>query len=342
MALAAFRGERSISGVYHLLTGKKSTQTIQDGSYFSILSLFGVFPSLKREQLLKIIEKLVEQEDATYKEKDRVALTGQGTKELEKFLKERPQLDQLHGWRYHSYTNLVWLRICLLIQTLSHLVAGNRTFYPITHRTEVRDWVKRILPPTDQERKKQLHRMYYELSQFLSGVSELSAFVIVHQLTGRTNVGLTHQQLAAYLHTEVLDVYLTHLMTLHSLFNTLENDAASYPVLSLFIQDLKQEMVLTDSARKTYDWFLKGKTIKEISRIRNLKENTIDDHIVEISLQDQQFSIRPFVAEEYEREIKQAMNSLHTSRLRDLKEMLPPEISYFMIRLVVSRKESVE
>lgn len=336
--LKAFQGERSVSGVYHLLSGKKSAQTIQDGSLFSVLSYFGVFPQLKRPLFDQDIQAFVEAGDATLHDDEYAVLTEQGLNKLARFQLNRPELSHLNGWNYHAYTRIVWLRLCLFLQSLSFLVKGEKTFYPVTHQIDIQNWVRKNIPQNQGERKRKLSHLHEELMRFLSTCKDEEAFVIAQQLSGKSKVGFTHAQLADHLEKDVTDVYLIHLVALHKLFNVLEMKE-EYPTLFLFIADLKRKFVLTESARKTLHYIEQGLSVERISQLRKLKENTIEDHLVEIAFQNEQFSIRPFVNEEEEKTINERIDQCKTSRLRELKEHLPSSVSYFMIRLVLARKK---
>src|SRR3954471_17684044 len=50
--------ERTIYSVYHLLNGKKSSQTIQDAHLFSLKSFFGIYEQLSRESFDEVIESM--------------------------------------------------------------------------------------------------------------------------------------------------------------------------------------------------------------------------------------------------------------------------------------------
>jgi uncharacterized protein YpbB len=47
--LKQLNGERTIYSIYHLLNGKKSSQTLQDAHLFSLKRYFGILESLTRE-----------------------------------------------------------------------------------------------------------------------------------------------------------------------------------------------------------------------------------------------------------------------------------------------------
>ncbi len=57
-ALALFRGKRSAMAAYHLLQGKRTIQTVQDGTFFNQLFLFGTLPHLTKEAFQHTLETL--------------------------------------------------------------------------------------------------------------------------------------------------------------------------------------------------------------------------------------------------------------------------------------------
>jgi uncharacterized protein YpbB len=60
--LQRLKEERTIYGVYHLLKGKKSAQTIQDGQIYGLSFLFQSFPYLKKSSFDSMITTLVQRE----------------------------------------------------------------------------------------------------------------------------------------------------------------------------------------------------------------------------------------------------------------------------------------
>ncbi|MFC0559838.1 helix-turn-helix domain-containing protein [Halalkalibacter alkalisediminis] len=335
--LNGFNGERSIYGAFHLLKGKKSAQTIQDGALFGLNSYFGLFPELTRAQLEEDVRELIENGQATLLEQDRLRLTEFGKVTLKENVERNRCFSDLRGWHYHPYTEEVWLRLSLFIQTLTNIVSGNRRFYPITHNIRVQAWVKNHIPI--KERQQFLQATYDELFDFLSACNEQQALVFVHQLSGINLIGLTRLQLSEKIGVSLDEVNLFHISTIHRLINSIESKESQYSYLSIFIKDLKRDFVLTQSARQTYDLLEQGKTLDSICQIRQLKRSTIEDHIVEIAISNPHFSIRAFVTKELEETILSLSETLQTSRLRELKEKMESKVSYFMIRLVLARKK---
>ena len=59
-AIKKFQGERSIYAIYHMLQGKKSSQTIQDAHLFGLTNIFGTIPRFTRQQLNQNIEQFLD------------------------------------------------------------------------------------------------------------------------------------------------------------------------------------------------------------------------------------------------------------------------------------------
>src|SRR3954466_12998281 len=76
--------ERTIYSIYHLLKGKKSSQTIQDAHLFSLKKFFRIFESLTRESFDKIIGKIFEKKLIRECGERRFLLTAKGNSYLEK------------------------------------------------------------------------------------------------------------------------------------------------------------------------------------------------------------------------------------------------------------------
>ena len=336
--LHEFNGERSIYGALHLLKGKKSAQTIQDGAFFNLLPYFGLFPTLTRQELEKEVDILIQTGQAVVGETDKVSLTKHGILELQQFHEKHRFLKDLQAWKYNASTEIVWLRICLFIQTITNVAAGIKGFYPITHHTDIQTWVKQQLV-LETDRTNKLAQISKQLTEFLSECTEVQALIFVHQLSGVKQIGLTRQQLSEHLKLSLEEVRIYHIATLHRLFAKLEEEPISFSDLIFFMEGQRQELILTESARQTFTLLKEGHTIGSICEKRKLKKSTVEDHIVELAIQHPQFSIRPFVTTEMEEEIMYWANTLHTSRLREIKEKVTNEISYFMIRLVLARKK---
>lgn len=339
--LHALRGERSISGIFHLLRGKKSSQTIQDANIFSLGILYGLFPELNRNFLLENMETLAAQGLIEEIQTDHYIITKTGNDKLSEYSKVYPLPSYLDGFSYKEKSKHFWKRYSLLVQTLSNLAGKESSFLPVQYEDSVQRWVKNHLFQQKGRLKAQLlNDLYQETNQLLLQVTTTQATVFTLMLTGHRQVGRTAEQIASLLHTDPIWVEVEFQAVLHYLMSNLEKTESkgTYPTLYSICPDLLVRPKLTETTQKTLKLLNQGLSLLDIAKVRRLKVSTIEDHIVEIALHSEQFSIEPYMEKEKMNEILKVIQQLHTHQLRRIKERLTnKDITYFQIRLVLTR-----
>jgi len=84
----------------------------------------------------------------------------------------------------------------------------------------------------------------------------------------------------------------------------------------------------------TFKLFLEGKTVEEISEIRNLKNLTIENHIIE-NLPNDQYDINKIISkDEYEEIDNELKKYNYETLLKPIKDNISKKISYFKIKMV--------
>ncbi len=339
--LRAFRGERSISGIYHLFRGKKSSQTIQDANIFSLGFLYGLFPELNRSYLSKHVIALKEQGLITEAQTEHYQVTDKGISQLIEYEKVYHIPPYLNGFAYKDKSTHFWKRYSLLVQTLSNLIGNKKTFLPVQYEETVQRWVKSyLLHQKGRTKEQMLNDFYQETNNLLQEVSTKQATVFTLMLTGYRQVGRTPGQIARLLDMDPVWVQVEFQAVLHFFIGKIDKGVSSnkYPSLYSISRDLLARPQLTETTQKTMKLLNQGLNIHEISMLRRLKISTIEDHIVEIALHSTDFSIEPYVEEKLIREIEEIVQVLHTNQLRKIKERVTnQDISYFQIRLVLTR-----
>ena len=104
--------------------------------------------------------------------------------------------------------------------------------------------------------------------------------------------------------------------------------------------DSKNGKKLSETKLISYKLFIQNKTIDEISKIRELKKQTIENHIVCALKYNLNIDINKFgLNNQIYAQIKKAINSdiikNNTSKLQPIREILPKTISYFHIKLSI-------
>ncbi|MFC5588280.1 helix-turn-helix domain-containing protein [Sporosarcina soli] len=326
-------GERTIYAGYHLLRGKRSGQTLQDVEYYGVKSFFGILPKLSMEQFEEAVRQL---EQAGYLAKNEDALA---------FVTEKGRIRvdqcpscQFNGWDYRGREWMFFERLSLIVQTVSNIGAGERSFMPIQKEQAIQDFVKALLVKQPISEPQFAQSIANELKRSIvqSGMDELQKTILTHRLSGFRMTGWTWDQLADQLKRNSFDIRLLFIESLHRLL-TVIHKSDDFPFLRKVAADVKVTSYLTDSSVKTKQLFERGMSLEEIAEARNLKCSTIEDHFVEMSINDPQFPLTQFVSEEHAADVIAKVNELGTRRLRILKSEFST-LSYFQLRLILGAR----
>ncbi|MGV3463981.1 MAG: DNA helicase RecQ [Heyndrickxia sp.] len=92
------------------------------------------------------------------------------------------------------------------------------------------------------------------------------------------------------------------------------------------------------SHHATYAFLQEGLNIEEIAERRGMSTRTIESHLIKCSDEGLTVDWDKFIPSEYVSVIADAVEKADTDRLTPIKEFLPDEISYFMIRAFLQKK----
>jgi uncharacterized protein YpbB len=335
--LAKINGERTIFSIYHLLKGKRSSQTIQDAHLYSLTSLFYSFPLIDRNRFEKMAAELAGKQLIYMYEPEKYMLTQEGRHWLNSFFEEKPFPSALNGWLYGSTVENFWKRLSLLIQVLSHFIRGEQRYYPVQRDSDIQNWIKSYLynPPVP------LGQLSKELYSELTVLGNQDRFpddpsILVCRFTGGEKVGLTRVQAAEAFNLQEDEYWYRFLNVLTYVVEEVKSRESELPVLYSIMSDLISEISLTQSSEETYRLLRRGFEIKRIAEFRKLKESTIEDHVVEIALNDNSFSIEPFISQGDIEQVLQKAREVKKRKLKPIKDALP-QLSYFQIRLTLAK-----
>jgi uncharacterized protein YpbB len=325
--------ERTISNIYYLLKGKRSSQTLQDAHLFNLACYFGIYKKVDKRTFHSCINSLIAQGFLKENKESILEVTKKGATWIERDIS---LLDSLNGMEYANISDAFYGRLLLFIQTATNVLSSNHTFIPITDKAEVLNWVKDTYKREKHQLSDWLNHLYEELSEYLNQLSDQEASIFVDRITGYVKIGLSKEQLAMKYQMPLSNLEIKLTLLVHKLIQYITMQLASNSALKLFMNDLTKPFFLTDSAQKTYALLQKGFTIEKIKTVRGLKENTICDHIVEIALVDPDFPTDPYISHQDMKTIIKATETLKTHRLKEIKQALNNYYSYFQIRLTLA------
>jgi uncharacterized protein YpbB len=335
--LSKFNGERTVHGVYHLLKGKKTSQTIQDAKLFQVDQLFATMKDLTRSEYDNCIKSLVQNRYLTISHDNLYKLTENGEAFVKVFRSENRIPEHLHGLLYSSISKYFWERFSLYVQVLSNLVSGNNKFIPIIINEKAAWWVKKHFP-SPHNRRQIADIAYTECVTLLNQLSDIESTIFTMKLSGANRIGFTITQIANELKMDKQEVQFYFQSSCHFIVAQILRHRKDFPLLSSFVDEEKSEIMLTKTSLDTKKLLLLGKSIEDVIRIRQLKRSTIEDHVVEIASSDQQFSINEYVTAKEQQIINKKIKETGSKKLKEIKNSIDDDnITYFKIRLVLAK-----
>lgn len=323
--------EKTANAAYYILQGKRSGQSLQDARNYGLEAYFSILPKLTLAQFDHEVADLQAQQYITIDAEKIVHLTEKGMLVVQKM---RPH--HFNGWFYRGNERIFFQRLSLIIQTVSYLRVDEKQFLPIQQDPQIQQFVKGFLrtkPYTRQSFADQLKAELHTLLKAQQG-NDLGKEVFVYRLTGYRHTGKTWIQIARQLEMAPLDVQCAFIETAHWLLDQLEQEE-HMPLLQEIAFELKLAITLTASTKQTKQLFDIGKSLEEIAMIRQLKMSTIEDHIIELAMNDPQFPIGRFVALEDCHIVKKFIAETQIKKLRLLKDRFS-KLTYFQLRLILS------
>lgn len=315
--------QRSARSFYFILKGKRSLQASQDAQLFGLEGFYSTLPMLDYDKY-EVCYKSIN--DRTFP-----AL------EIEKAWYYK----QLHNYETSLKARYFIERLQLLVQLLSHIKRKDKRYMPMCRRYETQKYIKQLFKQKSFHTKfprvdVDLFNEYYTL---LCQMPEVNREIMMGLQVGYGFYGETAYQISERLGLSQTEVWMNMHAAMLFLYQEVRKEPKRYPLLTTLLPAMDSATNYTLSARKTREWLDKGKTIEEICEIRHMKRGTIESHIIEIAMYDQAFPIEMYMTEKKLEQIMDCSRQRKSFRLRELKEVLGEDFSYFEIRLGLTKVE---
>ena len=103
------------------------------------------------------------------------------------------------------------------------------------------------------------------------------------------------------------------------------------------VQNKDKHVDKKDTVLVTYELYQEGHSIEEIAQMRGLTRFTVENHLVNCVARDLTIDFEPFMTKEQERLIQEAIQQVGITLLKPIKELLPEEVTYTAIKLVIEK-----
>ncbi|MCM3719473.1 DNA helicase RecQ [Fictibacillus phosphorivorans] len=95
-----------------------------------------------------------------------------------------------------------------------------------------------------------------------------------------------------------------------------------------------------NSHLETYAFYKEEMSVEEIAEHRDLAVSTVESHLIQCMQEGMDVHMEDLIPDEYILEIESAIQQAGGDKLKPIKELLPDEVSYFMIKVFLLQNEN--
>ncbi|MFT8446785.1 MAG: helix-turn-helix domain-containing protein [Liquorilactobacillus nagelii] len=282
--------------IRQLLINKRTVSNLFWGLEYQLLDWLAVAPNLNKVYFEQQIDQLQHSESLKVVENG-VILTPSGFQQWQKY-------QAIHYWRQapllvQQYQVRAWKKmLALLIQVFSEMTYHNPHYYVNITDPQLQYWLKRWLRHFSRQQLQQ--EFVRTLTTFLIQKPQLVADVFLNMFSGHQVAGQTLLQLQQQTGWTVGE--LNCLLSDFSL-QLAEKLLTQGPAWQELIKLFRLPSRLTASSVRSYQLFLKRQTVAEIARQRKLKVSTIQEHLLEAAIFENDFPYQHILSTEIQRQL---------------------------------------
>lgn len=270
------------STLYQILIGKRTSSVLTYAFFHDLLHLSAAFPQLSEEkfdarlQTLIKAGKLEETEDGLLL----VAAQREGT--------TLPDFKEVDFFRFGRKETECWRLVQFLVQAVSYLDKAQQ-YVPLESSPF---YIERVRLFIHQYREELSTSLFEELTVLFSNLGQDKADFLANTLTGDQQNGSAFFQLLPEASRKEPYVTLAIASATHSFFRELLQH--KHFLLYHFLRPILLQNV-NHSMLQTRKLFQQGYTFEQVKQRRRLKQGTIQDHIIEWALLDEDFPFDLFL-----------------------------------------------
>lgn len=308
--------------VYNILQGKRTGSTLYQALINHYLPFYGLYPDWQRSEFDSLVSRYESAGLIKDIGKKEYQLLDKGKKACSSYFEEHHYPKYLNNIRYSKLFPSFWAIIQLLTQIFSEKSYDNKFYNPIIQNLEYQYFAKKWLKIAEQEGWTS-SQFYREWVTLLSHMENEEADLIAQLLTGHDWIGKTRDQVRKErnLEAEEFNLYLQEIW--HRVFDWIRNNdkqvSIFYDVLSRV--DWASRKGLSQTTWTTFTYIMKNYSIQKIAKIRNIKENTVGDHVIEIGIVLPDFPLQKLVPQSNQKIIQQFIEDHPEKRYRDFQDL---------------------
>lgn len=317
-----------ISTLVHLLKGKRTISVLMNGFLYENLVFFQLFPELTDKEFQTLLQQSVAKGFLRFQQENSEAvITEKGRAYLQKHaLQVGKESQWLDSYRYGKVDNKIWRLIQFFVQVTSHLSYQNSAYSPLECSPYYQWKMKQLLKNND--RKTIGNKVREELLLVFDQLSDEESQFFALQFSGYHWNGKAEQQ--------VVDLYpafkseLVRKNACHHFFRIIESTDKTSMLKKIVLDEV--EAANNQSMLQTKKLLFSGKSSKKISEIRQIKQHTVNDHILELAIQNPTYSFEQLLSARHINYFKTLPAACHEWNYGLIKQK-QSDLDYFSYRM---------
>lgn len=333
--LSFFDAKKATSNaqLLHVFQGKRTPSMFYITEINNWHHAFAQFKFVSVEEIEKIIQQLLHKKWLA-KEGKGYVITQTGLDAREEYFSTHyfPKVDRFANLNIRKS---FWDRLQLFVQSFSEMSHHNKQYSPVIKHPQHQENVRLLFQQFATQRDQLLNMWIAEQEFIFNRLDASRADVLAAQLTGNQKIGETKSQIQGQLEMESLEYSFYHQDTIEDVLNVVQNHPNELVILSAIIHQLHIETNhgLSTSTHISYELLKNGLDISRIANRRQLKENTIREHILEMAFILPNFSIAHFIPKDVYAKLNNAFDRNEKYTYKDAREELL-ELEFMHYRLV--------
>ncbi|MDR2833725.1 MAG: helix-turn-helix domain-containing protein [Streptococcaceae bacterium] len=309
------------SSLYHLLKGESSIYTKVYGFFYDIRRFIGIFPKLSKETYEKTIADLVKKNYLEEFENE-VRITTKGLEYLDDFSLEN--FARIDNVKYGRMDQAFYRYLLFAIQVVSYASYHEKEYIPLENSPFYKATLKKWFHQMKQQNL--LLTFVTELTDILSQLPQETSDYLARQFSGYQVYGKIYHQLSE---NDKYIQFFEQKEALHTFIATFEK--GNYPCLALLLEKLYQKK--GNTYQQTWDLFDEGQSIEEIARMKQVKAQTIESHLIHRALIDENFVVKSYPNTLFQSLKGQTIEEYIHLQFKDFPEFKEDFFSFRMMQL---------
>lgn len=316
---------------FNNLIGRRTVSNLFWGAQYGLLPFFNLFKHLSATDFQKSLHALSQQGLILYQD-NKVRLTKQGVKQKQIFT---PIIVLFKFKGIGLYTNIETVQSCiqLAVQITSEFAFQNNRYYPIQASGQIMNFCKKWF---SQNKSRTLpQQLEKELSIFLAKLSDDDANAFANRFIGHENYGLTDQQIANALEISNFDWKLKKLDLMTRFISWTQSDSDQAPLCAQLVAPWLKQTPVSMSSDLSYQLFLKYTNLDRVAQLRQVKLNTIKEHLLEAAILLPDFPFTQLLPASFPDKVLSYLNATPPQQWQFTTVVqLDSKISFFEFRLL--------